>query len=192
MTREDFLYKLVAIDFEGSVKHAAGERHSRVIQNYEREKMINKFITTNEKPSKIYQEVKQQLPSNSKASRNRTGCGVQPSTIRKISSEAIERSQLDKNTTLSLDKLRRQLIDQENSREIPPTSISGFIHNTCHFPLVIYMWTEDQVRLWHELAGKDVSYIDATGTILRNLMTREYCTMQLCFDIQSKETHLYP
>ena len=30
------------------------------------------------------------------------------------------------------------------------------------------MWTEDQVRLSHELAGKDVSYIDATGTIVRN------------------------
>ncbi len=28
------------------------------------------------------------------------------------------------------------------------------------------MWIEDQVRLWHRRCGDDISYLDATGTIV--------------------------
>jgi hypothetical protein len=34
----------------------------------------------------------------------------------------------------------------------------------------VYMWTEDQVRLWHHLCAKDIAYLDATGTIVRDFM----------------------
>ena len=130
--------------------------------------MADKFHKGPDKPSKVYHEVKEELSSNAKASGNRSGCGVQGTTIRKIASEGRQQSYMDKDLVRSIDILRNLLIEEESSREIPPSVVEGFVHMICFLPLIVYMWTEDQVRLWHELSGKDVSYLDAMGTIIGN------------------------
>ena len=38
----------------------------------------------------------------------------------------------------------------------------------CQFLLIVHVCMEDQVRLWHERCGNDISYINATGTIIAN------------------------
>ena len=168
MKRNDFVNKLVTIEYQGSVKHANGDRHSRFIQNDDRKAMVDTFHKGPDKPSKVYQEIKENLSSNAKASGNRTGCGVNTSTIRKVASEGIQKSQMDKDVCTSLNKVRNSLTEQESERELPPNVVEGFVHMICLYPLIVYMWTEDQVRLWHELAAKDISYLDATGTIVGN------------------------
>ena len=160
--------KIVNVVYNGSVKHTAGERHARFIKGEERQAMAKMFHKGPDKPSTVYQERKADLPSGALASGNRTGCGTQPTTIRKIASEGRQLSQMDKNVFKSLQKIRLHLTEKESSRDFPPNSIEGFVHMICQFPLTVHMWTEDQVRLWHERCGDDISYIDATGTIIAN------------------------
>ena len=71
----DLEEKLITVTYNGSVKHAAGEREA-------------------------------ELPSAAKASGNRTGCGVQPTTMRKICSEGRQLSQMDENLVKSLEKVK--------------------------------------------------------------------------------------
>ena len=108
MKRNDFVNKLVTIEYQGSVKHANGDRHSRFIQNDDRKAMVDTFHKGPDKPSKVYQEIKENLSSNAKASGNRTGCGANTSTIRKVASEGIQKSQMDKDMCTSHDNERPQ------------------------------------------------------------------------------------
>ena len=46
--------------------------------------------------------------------------------------------------------------------------LSGYIHYIAMEPLVIHLWTERQIRLWHDLCKRECCYLDATGTIIAN------------------------
>jgi ubiquitin C-terminal hydrolase len=169
MTKEHFEEKIVTVTYSGSVKHAAGERHSRFIKGDERNELQKKFHKGPEKPSLVYQAIKAELPGDAMASGNRTGCGVQTTTMRKIASEGRQLTQMDKDITKSLDKIRQKLYEKESARDYPPSpGHGGFVHTICYHPLIVHMWIEDQVRLWHRRCANDVSYLDATGTIVAN------------------------
>jgi hypothetical protein len=96
----------------GSVKHATGERHSRFIKDDERNELKKQFHKGPDKPSMLYQVNKAELPSDAMASGNRTDCGVQPTTMWKIASEGCQLSQMDRDITKSLDKIRQKLIEK--------------------------------------------------------------------------------
>ena len=103
------------------------------------------------------------------ASGNRTGCGNQPETMCKISSEGKQISQMDKDLGKSLEIIRRELIEKESSRQVPPFAAhDGFVHTIGIHPLLVHMWTETQVKLWHGRCKNDISYLDATGTLIAN------------------------
>lgn len=170
MRRRDKATKRITVFYEGSVKHSAGERQSRFIKSDIRKEMASKFHKGPDKPSKMYQEIKDTLSVNAKASGNRSGCGNQPCTIRKIASEGHQQTQLEKDVMNSLKKVMDELIKREGERVMPPKIITGFVHAISFYPLWVYMWNEDQVRLWHHLCAKDIAYLDATGTIVRDFM----------------------
>lgn len=89
--------------------------------------------------------------------------------MRKICSEGRQLSQMDKDLVKSLEKVRQKLIEEEASRECPPDPVhGGFVHTISYRPLIVHMWIEDQIRLWHHRCGDDISYFDATGTIVAN------------------------
>jgi hypothetical protein len=67
------------------------------------------------KPSKVYQELKENLTSDAKASGNITGCGVQPTTIRKIASESRQNEYIAKDMVDSLLAIRKLFIEKEYS-----------------------------------------------------------------------------
>ena len=168
MNRTQFQVKEISVYYAGNVKHATGERQSRFIQNSERATLASRFKEKGCKPSKVYQELKDDLTSNAKASGNRTGCGVQPTTIRKIASESRQNEYISKDIVESLVAIRQLFIEKENSRNMPPSKIQGFIQTISVYPLTVCMWTEGQVRLWHDRVLHDVAYLDATGTIVGN------------------------
>ena len=62
MKKEDFETKLISVVYNGSVKHAAGERQARFLKGDQRKAMIEKFHKGNDKPSMVYQEKKAGLP----------------------------------------------------------------------------------------------------------------------------------
>ena len=124
MKRAQFRIKEILVHYEGSVKHATGERQSRFIQNAERQALAAKFFKEKGcKPSKVYQELKENLTSDAKASGNRTGCGVQPTTIRKIASESRQNEYMSKDMVESLLAIRKLFIEKESSRNKPPSKI---------------------------------------------------------------------
>ena len=139
--------------------------------------MASEFHKGPDKPSKVYQEIKDNLSVNAKASGNRSGCGNQPCKIRKIASEGQQQTQLAKDVMSSLKKVMDELIKQESEHVVPPKIIAGFVHAISFCPLWVCMWNEDQVRLWHNLCAKDIAYLDATGTIVRDFMGKRYCIM---------------
>ena len=76
-------------------------------------------------------------------------------------------SQMDKDLDNSLEMIRLKLKDKESSRAVPPSaSHNGFVHTIGMYPFVVHMWTENQVRLWHGRCKNDISYLDATGTLV--------------------------
>ena len=74
---------------------------------------------------------------------------------------------MDKDLGNSLQMIRLELIEKESSRQVPPSSgHDGFVHTIGIYPLVVHMWNESQVRLWHGRCKNDISYLDATGTLI--------------------------
>ena len=169
MTKKNFEEKILTVTYDGFIKHAAGERHSRFIKGDERKELQKQFHKGPEKPSLVYQAKKAELPGDAMASGNRTGCGLQTTTMRKIASEGRQLLQMDKDITKSLEKIRQMLIEKESARDCPPNpGHGGFVHTICYHPLIVHMWIEDQVRLWHRRCADDISYLDATGSIVAN------------------------
>ncbi len=148
MKKHDLEEKILTVTYSGSIKHAAGERHSRFIKGNERNELKKLFHKGPDKPSMVYQAKKAELSGDAMASGNRTDCGVQRTTMRKIASEGRQLSQMDNDMTKSLEKIRQKLIEKESSRECPPNpGHGGFVHTICFHPLIVHMWIEDQVRL---------------------------------------------
>ena len=104
MRRRDKATKRITVFYEGSVKHLVGERQSRFIKSDIRNEMASTFHKGPDKPSKVYQEIKDNLSANTKASGNRTCCGNQPCRIKKIASEGQQQTQLEKDVMNSLKK----------------------------------------------------------------------------------------
>ena len=42
-----------------------------------------------------------------------------------------------------------------------------FIQSISVDPIIIHYWTENGIRLWHELVATEVVFLDATGSVLR-------------------------
>ena len=131
----------------------------RFNQNEERQNLAKMFHEKACKPSKVYQELKEKLTSNAKASGNRTGCGIQPTTLRKIASEGRQKDYIARDMVESLDAIRKLFTQEEDSQNKPPSKIQGFIHMISLHPLVVCMWTEGQVMLWHDRVLNDVAFL---------------------------------
>ena len=80
-----------------------------------------------------------------------------------------------------------ELIKREGERVMPPKIITGFVHGISFYPLWVYMWNEDQLSLWHHLCAKDIAYLDATGTIVREFMGKRilYYAIVVCHPKES-------
>ena len=105
------------------------------------------FKTRKEKPSLLDLKRKDSLTSNAKASGNRTGCGVQPTTVRKIASESRQNEYLSRDMVESLLIICKLFIEKKRLQNKPPSKIEGFIHTISVHPLIVCMWSEGQGRL---------------------------------------------
>ena len=121
--------RTITVTYSGNIKHAAEERQSRYIKGDQRDELRKRFNKGPDKPSVVYQEKKSYLSSDAMASGNRTGCGNKPETMRKISSEGKQLSQMDKGLGNLLQIIRLELIDKKSSRQVPPSlGHDGFVH----------------------------------------------------------------
>jgi len=52
--------------------------------------------------------------------------------------------------------------------------IPGFIQSISIVPLTVHCWTEAGERLWHELTATSAVYIDATGSVVKDIVCEVY------------------
>jgi len=95
---------------------------------------------------------------------NWSGAGATVDVIQQIASEGRRSSRLNDNAILSLDAMRAQFNNEEVSSSL---KIKGYIQYLAASPLVIHLWNEGQIRLWHDTCRKTVSFLDATGTVIQ-------------------------
>ena len=156
MKKMEFEEKLITVTYNGSVKHAAGERHSCFIKENERNELQEQFHKGPNQPSMVYQTRKTELPSVAMASGNRTVVGFNQLLCEKSVVKAVNYHKWIK-TSKSLEKVRQKLIKEEASRECPPDPAhGGFVHSISYRPLIVHMWIEDQLQLWHHRCGDDI------------------------------------
>ncbi|XP_046844891.1 uncharacterized protein LOC124438735 [Xenia sp. Carnegie-2017] len=167
MSKDDFHQKIVHVKYTCSIKHTNCERKSRAIKGEKRAQFREEFCSGPLKPSVMYQKRKLDVFPDAMASGNTTGCGNKPETMRKIASEGKQLLQQDKDLSCSLEKIRRTLLGKETTREFPKSKAhDGFVHTIAMHPLIVPMGLENEVRLWHGGCKNDISYLDATGTLV--------------------------
>ena len=73
MKKQDLEKNFLTVTYSGSIKHAAGQRHSRFIKG----NVLTNHPEGPDKPSMVYQAKKAELSGDAMASGNRMGCRVQ-------------------------------------------------------------------------------------------------------------------
>ena len=96
---------------------------------------------------------------------NYDNIGKSSHVLRKISSEGVHSKQLDPDVYQSLLKLQAQANDSVASRYC----IKTFVQSVSIAPVIIHLWSETGVRLYHQLSCCNALFLDATGSVVRKI-----------------------
>ena len=149
--------KTVHVQYYGNLKHCVGDEHARPFRQGQRKLMAKSFLD-GKKPLKEYMERIEAKPGRTLISGNNDDLGNTKNTIRKISSESFTTGRRDENVFTSLLILKAEMRKKFKG---------GFIQNIGYDPVCVYYWTENGIRLWHQIAKTDAAFLDATGSVVR-------------------------
>ena len=96
---------------------------------------------------------------------NYDNIGKSSHVLRKISSEGVHSKQLDPDVYQSLLKLQAQANDSVASHY----GIKTFVQSVSIAPVIIRLWSETGVRLYHQLSCCNALFLDATGSVVRKI-----------------------
>ena len=94
---------------------------------------------------------------------NFDGIGTSKQVLRQVSHEAATMCVHDSDELTSVHRLKKEMENQTKNKKV-----KGFIQLIASSPTFIFYWSEEGVRLWHDLSQKDVAVIDATGNVVRS------------------------
>lgn len=154
--------KIVHATISPKVNHQITEYHARPIRGKQRQKLRNLF-KSGKKPYKHYLEEMKKTPMDVKIAGNFSNFGNTTRTLQEIATESRYTNKLDKNDFESM-----VILSGEMAKEIERKKIHGFIQHISILPPYVMYWTEDGVRIWHDMAKDGIVYWDATGTVLRS------------------------
>ena len=126
-----------------------------------------------EHPSRIHHQLLSSMDPMVYASGNRDSVGNER-VLQKISSERNLQDRPYVDFIHSIVARRRKFIEEdqkENPHHINPSTphLFGFIQNVSIYPTVVMMWSEADIRLFHDLSPSLPVYLDATGNLARKL-----------------------
>ena len=164
------------IQFTGDVHHLVTNPKSRQIKGKEREDEKKKFQGNSSiNPSDVYRKKLGSLPGNAFATGNREGVGNSKKVYQNIKNEAMHEIN-------SFENLHKQLIDlqikleKEDEKQCLNNGLMfrklfGYIHSiiVTNHELKVVLLEERSIILFHNLASKDIVYLDATGGIVKKL-----------------------
>ena len=133
-----------------------------------------------EYPSRVHHQLLSSLHPMVYASGHRDGVGSEK-VLQKISSEENLRGRPHVDVIHSLITLRRQFIEEDqkaNPHHMNPSKphLFGFIQIVSLFPTMVMMWSEPDLRLFHDLSPFLPIHFDATG----NLAKKYFKTLASC------------
>jgi hypothetical protein len=149
--------RLVNVQYYGHVKHAITELRARPISGRERTELKKEF-THGQKPLGVYLERLRNADPETIVSGNADGMGKDSHVYCQIAAESRQVGRMDDDCFKSLvNQMEKQ---KEDGRY-------GFIQKICLKPSYILYWSEEGIRLYHELAKKSTVFWDATGSVVR-------------------------
>lgn len=154
-----------------TVCHGSDERRSRQIQGRSRKKFQK--ILEHKSPSTLYRQLVNTIPEEELYSGKRDRAGSSVKVLQKISSEGNIAKQNHFDLLTSLVKLHEEL-----NRGLQSKKIGRYIQSIQALPLNVTCFTEEGLRLYHQLGASNTLYLDATGTIVSLKKTKyDKCTM---------------
>ena len=163
--------RLVEATFCGSVSHIVGEIKARHVKQTKRTDIMDDL--RGKTPSHLYNSKLASMNPEMFLSGNRDETGS-INVLRAISSEEKQADREDDDIFFSLRVLKRKLKEEDESAakkvgegHFKKRKMLGYLRYICQDPLVLMMWTEAGVRLWHDIAPQATCYWDATGTLVR-------------------------
>ena len=164
--------RILQVNFIGKVRHRGDVQHGRNIKGTERAKL--RSMLRHEHPSRVHHQLLSSLHPMVYASGNRDGVGSEK-VLQKISSEENLRGRPHVDAIHSLITLRRKFIEEDqkaNPHHMNPSKphLFGFIQNLSLFPTVVMMWSEPDLRLFHDLSPFLPIYFDVTGNLAKKLL----------------------
>jgi len=149
------------IKFKGSICHSPSEQRARPIRGTSRRSIAEK-LTSGSSPDQLRLKELGHLTDNNRKFGNYNLVGSSPHVFRKIRSEAKTSLMLDKDLSVSLEKIK-----EEQSQEINAgKSIPGYLQTITICPLRLILFTEGGLVLWNKVGGNVPVSWDATGGIV--------------------------
>ena len=179
ITQQQHTSSQLLMSFQGDVCHGVTQLKARKISGQERAKLKEKYKkNTSLTPGEIFQERLATIPAAAFAAGNRDGAGtgkvhqnIKAEAIKEINSFEVLHSLLTK----LQEKLYKQ--DKENNKEkgLVFRKLFGFLQSiiTTKQELKVIMFEEKSIRLFHNLAVKDIVYLDATGGVVKKMSPYE-------------------
>ena len=163
-TLEMYVEVKVHVYYSGSIKHPLCGQWARPIRGLERNKLQQQFAH-GRKPFSVYVEKLNMKTGSELLAGNYDSIGKSSHVLRKISSEGVHSKQLDPDVYQSLLKLQASVTDSVASRY----GIKTFVQSVSIAPIILHLWTENGVRLYHQLACCNALFLDATGSVVRKI-----------------------
>ena len=149
----------------GKIRHPLFGRWSRPVRKLERANMKSVF-RKGTKPYTVYMDTISTKSTQSLIAGNYDGLGRTSSVMQRIASESRQVGRLDEDVFHSLLKLKNSFI-----HDFPRnTCVPGFIQLVSMDPVMVHFWSENGIRLWHDLCPVSAVFLDATGSVVRDIM----------------------
>lgn len=162
---------MLEANFVGSAQHRGDVKHGRNIKGPERAKL--RSILRHEHPSRVHHRLLSSMEPMVYASGNRDGVGNE-GMLQKISSEANLQGRPYADVIHCLIAQKRKFIEEDikdnpQSMTASKPHLFGFIQNVSLYPTVVMLWSEPDLRLFHDLSPSLPVYLDATGNLARKV-----------------------
>jgi len=154
----------VSVQYQGNIKHPLFIPGARPIRTTER-KSLHEIFARGQKPYSVYAERLRLKTGLQLVAGNFDGMGKSQAVLRKIASEKSHLKRLDDDVYQSLIQMKECNLAATKHRH----GIRQFIQSITIEPIVLLFWTENGLRLWHELVCCNIAFLDATGSVVRKM-----------------------
>jgi Ubiquitin carboxyl-terminal hydrolase/Ulp1 protease family, C-terminal catalytic domain len=154
----------VVVHYNGSIKHPLFGKWARPIRSTERRMLQDQFMY-GRKPYSVYVDKLQSKTGNQLIAGNYDGIGKSRCVLRKIASESMHNLRIDPDVYKSLLALQGNVASETSSQY----GIYEFLQSVSLVPVILHFWTENGVRLFHQLSCCCAVLLDATGSVVRKM-----------------------